>query len=72
MKTEPRKDDLKIEKTISKSPLAPENIPFDAPFQPHEKTEEIQNNQSDKKSAEIIFENKDELPDFLRKKVDKN
>ncbi len=67
MKAEPKKEDpFEIATAEIKSPIAPQNIPFDAPMQPHEKTEEIQN-KIDKKSVEIVFENKDELPDFLKK-----
>jgi phosphoesterase RecJ-like protein len=72
MKTVPfKKDSFQIEKEKLSSPLAPENIPFDAPLQPHEKSLDLKN-PIDKKSAEIIFESKEEVLDFLRKKVDKS
>lgn len=72
MKAEKREETPEEVEKIEAKPLrTPENVPFDAPLQPHEKTGEMQSNQNDKKSAEIVFENKDELPDFLRKKVDK-
>ncbi len=69
MKAEPStKDFFEITQDKQKSPITPKNIPFDAPLQPHEKSENIIDTKEDKKSAEIIFENKDELPDFLKKR----